>query len=216
MIQKAAAVIKVSALKMWVGESWSNNLFTNGLACLKTVGPRLLEVPTSYSRSTPTSGSRSTPANDSRSTPANDLSSGRSRTVQISESPTSSFYTGFFSKDHDRPIRNLAVEIFGSELVDEVNRFKALLTADNNKLILSTDNTKEFWYKHKDALPKLSKIASILLNINSSSACVERFFSLCGFISNKRNQNIETDMFITRCFLRANFKTIKEIKKNNN
>ena len=183
--------MKVSALKMWAGEPWSNNLFTKGLSSIKNIGPKLLEV--------------------HNETETENQPRAQSITTPNGDSPSASFYAGFFSREHDRPINNLSDEIFRQELEYEVNKLKAILRADNNKLILTTTNSKEFWYQHKGAFPKISKLANILLNINSSSACVERFFSLCGFIENKRNQNMETELFISRCFLRANFKTIKEL-----
>ncbi|CAF0799022.1 unnamed protein product [Brachionus calyciflorus] len=169
-------IYQVSGLKMWVSEPWTNNLFTKGLSSLKNIGSKLLEV-----------------HNESENQPRT-----QSRTIQIDDSPSTSFYAGFFSAEHNRPINNLSDEIFKHEIENEVNKLKAILTADNNKLILTTTNSKEFWYQHQGAFAKLSKLANILLNINSSSACVERFFSLCGFIENKRNQNMETELFINR------------------
>ena len=55
-------------------------------------------------------------------------------------------------------------------------------------------------------------MALILLNINSSSAFIERFFSICGFIQDKRRQNITIELFKMRCILRANIKILSEIK----
>jgi len=67
-------------------------------------------------------------------------------------------------------------------------------------------------HNDKRTFPKICELALILLNINSSSAFIERFFSICGFIQDKRRQNITIDLFKMRCLLRANIKILDELK----
>ena len=57
----------------------------------------------------------------------------------------------------------------------------------------------------------LSKLARILINIKSSSSCIERYFSICGFVSKKNRTNIGDDLFKAKCMLRANIEILKEI-----
>ena len=81
-----------------------------------------------------------------------------------------------------------------------------MLQANNSTLIHEIkifDNNTKF--------PYLSKLALRLSNISSSSAFIERYFSICGFVQNDRNQNMSQDLFIKRCFLRANIKILNEI-----
>ena len=57
-----------------------------------------------------------------------------------------------------------------------------------------------------------NSVAKILLNRNSSSAFIERFFSICGFIQDKRRAKTSIDLFKKRCLLRANIKILNELK----
>ena len=52
------------------------------------------------------------------------------------------------------------------------------------------------------------------MNINASNAFIERYFSICGFVQDKRRMNIAPDLFKTRCLLRANIKILNELNKN--
>ncbi|CAF0896779.1 unnamed protein product [Brachionus calyciflorus] len=87
-------------------------------------------------------------------------------------SPTQGFTQGFFSADHVAPVQNIDEEIFLQELNDEINQFKAILKANNNKLIFQNNNSCQFWFNHAESLPKLSKLANIILK-NSS---LKRFY----------------------------------------
>ena len=51
------------------------------------------------------------------------------------------------------------------------------------------------------------------MNINSSSAFIERYFSICGLVQDKRRMNISIDLFKNRCFSRANIKILNELNK---
>ena len=66
-------------------------------------------------------------------------------------------------------------------IAEETKKFKNLLA--NSKYSVST---KDFWKENKKTLPLLFELTLILLNIPSSSAYVERFFSICGVVNRKR------------------------------
>jgi hypothetical protein len=51
------------------------------------------------------------------------------------------------------------------------------------------------------------------MNINSSSSFIERYFSICGFVQDKRRMNISIDLFQSRCLLRANIKILNELNQ---
>lgn len=55
----------------------------------------------------------------------------------------------------------------------------------------------------------------ILLNIKSSSAIIERFFSICGIVNDKRRQNMSDELLITRSLLKANMSTLSEMNETN-
>jgi hypothetical protein len=76
------------------------------------------------------------------------------------------------------------------------------------KLINETTSSKEFWKKIKN----VSKNLWFLLNINSSNAFKERFYSICGFVQDKMRQNTTIDLFKMRCLLRANINILDELK----
>ena len=61
----------------------------------------------------------------------------------------------------------------------------------------------------------LHPLALMLSNINCSSAMVERYFSICGFVQDKRKMNISTELFMSRCLLRANINILNELNKAN-
>ena len=51
----------------------------------------------------------------------------------------------------------------------------------------------------------------LLLNIPSSRAFIERFFSICGAICNKRSGNYSDDMIILKSFSKANMNTLQNM-----
>lgn len=53
-------------------------------------------------------------------------------------------------------------------------------------------------------MPFLSKIALKLFSIPASSAFIERFFSICGFVSSKRSMNMKPETLTEKCLLRVN------------
>lgn len=73
-------------------------------------------------------------------------------------------------------------------------------------------STKFFWNENALKLPILQKLARIILNISSSSASIERFFSLCGFVCDSRRARMDDDLVIIRCLLKANIELIKQLK----
>ncbi|RNA27099.1 hypothetical protein BpHYR1_038792, partial [Brachionus plicatilis] len=105
------------------------------------------------------------------------------------------------------------LEEFKADLESEIANFSKLLKKENFKIIPAIESTKEFWINHSKSYPKLFKLAQILLNINSSSSCIERFFSICGFTSQKNRQNINDDLFEMRCIFKANFEILKDLNQ---
>jgi hypothetical protein len=97
-----------------------------------------------------------------------------------------------------------------SETTELIKVFK------DNDFLKEKFTSHQFWFKYESKFKLLSQLALILLNIPSSSAFIERFFSICGVICNKRSLNIGDDLLITRSLLKANIKLLNEISINEN
>ncbi|CAF0713084.1 unnamed protein product [Brachionus calyciflorus] len=137
-IFQAAAVVKVSGIKIWVGQSWCENLFTKGIEALKVIGPVLLKKRLSEDQGDILNSDNQDEAGEDHP-----------------ETPSDVFFSGFFSKEHERPINLLEEELLSQQITEEICQFKALLTANSCKLIFSTKNTTKFWHKHLEIFPKL-------------------------------------------------------------
>jgi hypothetical protein len=100
----------------------------------------------------------------------------------LPKTPLSSelFMGSFFNEEQnsDEYNHDLAIINKQKEVDLEIVKFTALIKMPS--FCNSPISVKEFWIKHEDELPNLFKLAIILLNIQSSSSSVERFFSICG------------------------------------
>ncbi len=129
-------------------------------------------------------------------------------------SPQNYFNTHFFRNDEEVIGESLLKEKFREDVKKEVEKLRNLLYQSNSKLIYESQSSKNFWLEQSENFPYLSKLALILSNINSSSAFIERYFSICGFVQDKRKMNITQELFITRCLLRSNIKILNELEEN--
>ena len=96
------------------------------------------------------------------------------------------------------------------QLENEVSLFRSLLI--NERML--EDNcitTRRFWLNHKLTLPHLFKLTKKLLNIQASTAFIERFFSICGIICSEKNTNMKDETIIMRSILKANIDTLNEL-----
>ena len=94
-----------------------------------------------------------------------------------------------------------------NEIKIEKNLFLSKLSENNFDFVSS----RQFWIENSTKMPILADLALLLLNIPSSSAFIERFFSICGAICNKRSGNYSDDMIILRSFLKANMNTLQNM-----
>lgn len=78
---------------------------------------------------------------------------------------------------------------------------------------LQTSSTKIFWMKNKIVLPYLKALAENLLNIPSSAAYIERYYSLCGNVCKTKCGNMGKNQIITRSLLKANMKILNDLNK---
>lgn len=114
--------------------------------------------------------------------------------------------------DHEEEIENCPMDIHKkkSELQAEVTKFINYL---KKKPLKEVKSTSKFWYKYQTELSNLYQLSLILLNIPSSSAYIERFFSICGFFFDKRRYNMKPELTIKRCLLAANIDILNELSQ---
>lgn len=123
------------------------------------------------------------------------------------------FYSDFFNE----------VPIQKPRMNDEAIKFKFTTELDKEisalTLVISSANFSkdkkslpEFWSKNSSSLPILCSLAKVLINISSSSAFIERFFSISGIICTQRNMNMNKDLIVARSLLKANPKIIQTLK----
>ena len=100
------------------------------------------------------------------------------------------------------------------QLENEVSLFRNFLIKEK---MLEDDciSTKRFWLRYKSSLPNLFKLALKLLNIQASTAFIERFFSICGIICSDKNSNMNDKTIIMRSILKANIDTLNELSIEN-
>lgn len=89
--------------------------------------------------------------------------------------------------------------------------FLSLIHSDETSAL--TTPLRRFWIENKKQLPNLFKLANQLLSIPSSSAFVERFFSICGVICKKRCGNMSDETFIMRSFIKCNLAILNGLKR---
>lgn len=83
------------------------------------------------------------------------------------------------------------------------------ILAQAEKLKDITNRT--FWNEYMDEMPRLARLALVLLNLSVSSAFIERFFSICGIICKKNSGNMKDELIVTRSMLKANMKILEEL-----
>ena len=204
----AATLLKISGLKYWVGRQWCTGLFHNSFDSIRIISQEFLFKKKS-TKSTNNLSKQTGPIGQS------DAGTPKITTPADITSPTNFFHTQFFANDQALTNEEVEKEAFTREINLEIEKLRKILTENNSKVILETKSTKYFWIDHLSEFPHLSKLALMLSNINCSSAMVERYFSICGFVQDKRKMNISTELFMSRCFLRANKNILNELNKAN-
>lgn len=79
-------------------------------------------------------------------------------------------------------------------------------------LVKSLKSNNTFWRQNAMKMPNLRKLYTILSNVCASSAYVERFFSITGFIADRRRLKMTPYFFITRCMLKTNMHLLNELE----
>jgi hypothetical protein len=191
--------LKVSTLKYWIGRPWSKGSFTGGISSLAESADQYLfktqKEPTEISQENLEDFQENNPVTPNLKTPA---------------SASQKAFNHFFDKDLINK-EDMQYEMLKLNFTKEVEEFHKLISSKNFKIVPTINSTASFWIKNAIKFPLLSKLARLLINIKSSCACIERFFSICGFNSKKNRGNIGDDLFTCRCILRANIDILKEL-----
>jgi hypothetical protein len=97
------------------------------------------------------------------------------------------------------------------ELINEIKEFNLILQAMNlEKKQMFT--TKSFWEKYEIKMPNLFELALLLTHIPPSSSFIERFFSVCGIVKDKRQGNMSSNLLEMRSQLKANLSYLQLTK----
>ncbi len=75
------------------------------------------------------------------------------------------------------------------EIKNEISLFRKLILEED---MIGEDciSTRRFWLTYRTRLPNLLSLTKILLNIQASTAFVERYFSICGITCNVISTNM--------------------------
>ena len=132
--------------------------------------------------------------------------------ISPNEKRSENLFNNIFRQEPRAPEREkLSKESFMAKFNEEVTSYINLLNDNGAEIIASCESTREFWLSNRQQFPLLYRLACFLLNINSSSACIERFFSICGFVQKKNSSNIKSDLFKARCLLEANLDLLAKL-----
>ena len=100
------------------------------------------------------------------------------------------------------------------EIILQLEKDKITFLTVTREKDLSQMDTCEFWKTHRSDMPLLSDLARKLLCILSSSACIERFFSICGVICTNMRGNMSPDMVRKRSIIKLNLDLIDDYLEN--
>ena len=183
--------MRISALKHWIYKPYAKTFLTKGLESLKfTCNEFLFASKIMNNQEIEIDTHQKTPTTADS---ANDM---------------------FFGESEDEnSLPNEESLIFkrNKEIENEISFFSSILSDQN--IIKSTQSTSSFWKRYKNHLPKLFDLSVILLNISSSGAIIERFFSISGVVCDLKRSNMTEDLIIMRSMLKTNMHVLTELNE---
>ncbi len=105
----------------------------------------------------------------------------------------------------------------GSELISAVSEKERIefLKIIENYLPFGRSGKNDnisFWRNNREKkFPNIARLALLLLNIPSSAAYIERFFSICGNLCEPKRGNMNPETIIQRSILKANIGILNEL-----
>ena len=100
--------------------------------------------------------------------------------------------------------------LLNEDQLKEIYNFAPLFDK-RSKFYTKFTSNKKFWLFFKDKAPYLNQLYIVLNNIPSSSAYIERFFSICGVVNKPRASTMTDGLFRCRCLLKTNIKILDEL-----
>lgn len=98
-------------------------------------------------------------------------------------------------------------EVTSMTILKEKIEFLKMVESPNFK----PKSTAQFWTKNSERFNMLTYVATILYNIPSSSAYIERFYSICGNVCKQRSGNMSSQTIINRSILKANIEILEKL-----
>jgi hypothetical protein len=186
--------LQVSFLRYWINEDYAKNYFKHGIKSIKFAAEKFKIRQQLESEKHEEKIPEPTPNSAKKQAGAK-------------------HYNLFFGKATKIEKHNKAQEDFQSksklDLKNEIKNFKKKLVECNMNY---KHSTPYFWMQNSSKFPYLFKLAQILLNIQSSAAGIERFFSICGVVCSERRGAMKNDLIRNRCLLKANFEILNELR----
>ena len=72
--------------------------------------------------------------------------------------------------------------------------------------------SSQFWDRFKNEIPRIRQLDLVLSNTPASAASIERFFSVCGFVCDKRRGNMNDELKIVRSMLKSNVRLLDDME----
>ena len=185
-----ASLFDTKSLRLWTKRSFSIEYIQKALRSIVKVASEFLPKENTF---------------DSQQNSNNDVGVDLQNPVYSQEDDSIDTYTQMPRSDSGE-LNNFNSTSTRTDLESEKVKFLQLIKEKD----IGSHSTKSFWNHYKAQLPLLSCVARQLLNIPSSSASIERFFSICGVICTQRRGNMSADMIITRSMLKVNLNLLTE------
>ena len=113
---------------------------------------------------------------------------------------------------HSSPVKNnFSEHQYLLNIEREISVFTSIISQNKTK----THRTSDFWLFHSKQMPILSMLAAKITSIPSSSAVIERFFSICGVVCKPRTGNMSEQTIISRSLFKCNINLLDNMYDNN-
>ena len=187
-------------MSYWVGRPWSKGYFSSGIESIKKTAEKFIFPKENVIQS----------IIQNSTGPENQIQrNGETIPDLKSQNSAGKFFNTFPFNEQEVSGKKLALENFRNELKKEIEKLHSLLSFDNFKIIF-TIKSQSFCIKNCVKFSYLNKLSLYLSHINFSAAFIEGYFSICGFVEDKRKLNITVDLFIKKFLLRANIHILDE------
>jgi hypothetical protein len=127
------------------------------------------------------------------------------KTVKVEEKKGNNAFYSFLSRTKSINKTNVTTEISEITIKEEVKCYLKIISDNAHLPDEERPSAFTFWKGNREEMPNLRDLAIKLMTIPSTSAFIERFFSICGVVNDKRRCNMRNDTFIARCLLKSNY-----------